>query len=333
MQTQKVKWGILGCANIAINAVIPGIKQSSLNEVNAIASRGKDKAVKAAKDMNIPKAYGSYEALLSDPDIEAVYIPLPNHLHKEWTIKAAQAGKHVLCEKPLALNEQEASEMIKACEKAGVKLAEAFMYRYHPRYEQMKAMIKGGEIGEIRAIHSAFTFNNADDLNNVRYKQYMGGGSLYDVGVYPISAARFILECEPEAVTTHALFSSEHDHVDMMASGLVEFPNHVSLTFDCGMWAEFRNSLEIVGSDGKIEVPSAYITMKGMNYFTVTKNGLSRMIEVPEVNQYALQADHFAKSIQQNEPLTFPSQDAYCNMRVVTACIESAKGRKRIELI
>ncbi|MFS1513435.1 Gfo/Idh/MocA family protein [Chengkuizengella sp. SCS-71B] len=333
MQSRKMKWGILGCANIAINSVIPGIKESKMNEVVAIASRGKEKALKVALELNIPRAYGDYEELLADPDIESVYIPLPNHLHKEWTIKAAQAGKHVLCEKPIALNENEAIEMIEACEKANVYLAEAFMYRYHPRYKQLKEMIKSGEIGEIRGIHSAFTFNNAEDMENVRYKQHMGGGSLYDVGCYPISAARFILENEPEAVTTHAFFSSHHDQVDMMASALIEFPNQVSLTFDCGMWAEFRNSLEVVGSDGKIEVPSAFITMDGKNHFIVTKKGDSKVIEVPEVNQYTLQADHFAQSIFQNQPLPFQPKDAYHNMKVVSACIESAKNRKRIELV
>ncbi|NDI33632.1 Gfo/Idh/MocA family oxidoreductase [Chengkuizengella sediminis] len=333
METRKMKWGVLGCANIAINSVIPGIKKSINNEVTAIASRGKEKALKVASELNIPRAYGSYEELLADPDIEAVYIPLPNHLHKEWTIKAAQVGKHVLCEKPLALNENEASEMIEACEKAKVSLAEAFMYRYHPRYKQLKEIIKSGEIGEIRGIHSVFTFNNAEDMENVRYKQHMGGGSLYDVGCYPISAARFIVENEPEAVTTHAFFSSQHDQVDMMASGLIEFPNQISLTFDCGMWAEFRNSIEIVGSDGKIEVPSAFITMDGKNYLTVTKQGDSKVIEVPDVNQYTLQVDHFAQSVFQNQPLPFPSKDAYYNMKVVSACIESAKARKRIELV
>ncbi|WP_201763536.1 Gfo/Idh/MocA family protein [Chengkuizengella marina] len=328
-----MKWGILGCANIAINSVIPAIKNSISNEVTAIASRGKDKALKTASALNIPRAYGSYEELLADPDVEAVYIPLPNHLHKQWTIKAAQAGKHILCEKPLALNEKEVEEMIEACDKANVYLAEAFMYRYHPRYIQLKETIRSGEIGEIRGIHSVFTFNNAEDMENVRYKQHMGGGSLYDVGCYPISAARMILENEPEAVTTHAFFSSQHDQVDMMASGLIEFPNQISLTFDCGMWAEFRNSIEIVGSDGKIEVPSAFITMDGKNHFIVTKQGISKVIEVPEVNQYTLQVDSFAQSVYQKQPLPFPSKDAHYNIKVVTACIESAKARKRIEIV
>jgi xylose dehydrogenase (NAD/NADP) len=331
MSEKKLRWGIVGSAGIAKWAVIPGIKQSQSGVVAAIASRDEQKAKEMAEQFDIPLAYGSYEALLEDESIDAVYIPLPNHMHKEWTIRAAEAGKHVLCEKPMALNAEEAQEMVDACHKAGVRLAEAFMYRHHPRYARMKEIVKSGEIGTIRGVHGAFTFNNAGDKNNVRYKQFMGGGSIYDVGCYPISAARYILESEPEAATVHAFLSPEHDYVDMMASGLLEFPNHVGLTFDCAMWAAGRNTLEILGTDGRIEVPSAYMSKPdaSSNFFVYTKEG-RREEEVPYVNQYALQADDMANSIFNNQPLLFDPQDAVRNMRVIDACLKSARERGRV---
>jgi predicted dehydrogenase len=324
---QKLRWGILGCAKIAIRAVIPGIRASETGVVEAIASRDADKAKETAEKANIPKSYGSYEDLLEDPDIDAVYIPLPNHLHMEWTMKAAARGKHVLCEKPIALTAQEATSMARACEEAGVVLAEAFMYRYHPRYDRLLEIIASGEIGKIRGIHGTFTFNNAADRNNVRYRKAWGGGSVYDVGCYPISAARLILGMEPEAVTCHALFSPEHDNVDMMASGLVEFPDHVSLTFDCGMWADFRNTLEILGEHGRIEIPSAFIGNPNFNVYT---KGNRREELMEEWNTYALQADEMAAVIFGEKAQRFAPADAIANMRVIDACLLSAHERSRV---
>jgi D-xylose 1-dehydrogenase (NADP+, D-xylono-1,5-lactone-forming) len=330
---KKIRWGIIGCARIAKRSVIPGIQQSETGVVAAIASRGLKKAKQTAEELNIPIAYGSYEELLADPDIDGVYIPLPNHLHKEWTIRAAEAGKHVLCEKPLAINARDAEEMVDACEKAGVVFAEAFMYRYHPRYKMIQDIIKSGEIGELRGIHGTFTFNNAKDKGNVRYNQDWGGGSLYDVGVYPISAARMLLGQEPQAATVHAFFSEEHDHVDMMASGILEFNNGVALTFDCGMWAAFRNNLEIVGTEGRIEVPSAFIVNQDEqdNFFVFTNDG-HREVEVPRLNQYSLQADALGRSIQSGEPISFPATDAILNMKVLDACLTSARERRRVDI-
>lgn len=333
MTSKKLKWGIMGCAGIAKRAVIPGLQLSGLNEVAAIASRDLDNAKRTAEELNIPTAYGSYEELLADDSIDVIYIPLPNHLHREWTIRAAEAGKHILCEKPLALNEKEAAEMAEACAKAGVLLSEAFMYRYHPRYEMIKDIIASGQIGEVRAIRSAFTFNNAGDKKNVRYRKDWGGGSIYDVGCYPINAARLLLGQEPKAVTVQALFSQEHDDVDMMASGLIEFDNSVSLSFDCGMWAAFRNPLEVLGSEGIIEVPSAYVTPNpGSGNFFVTAKGERKEIEVAHVNAYTEQADHLARAIAGNAAMRFDAMDAIANMRVIDACLESARMHSRITI-
>lgn len=329
LEQRQLRWGIVGCAGIAQRAVIPGIQQSTSGVVAAIASRDEQKAKETAERLNIPQSYGSYEQLLEDDSIDAVYIPLPNHLHKEWTIRAAQAGKHVLCEKPIALNQQEAEHMAEACEQAGVVLAEAFMYRYHPRWDRIKEIIDSGEIGAVRGLHGTFTFNNAGDKSNVRYRKDWGGGSVYDVGCYPISAARLVLGAEPEGVTCQAFFSPEHDDVDMMASGLLEFPNSVSLTFDCAMWADFRNTFEILGSDGRIELPSAFI---GNPNFYVTAKGQRREEEMPQLNTYSLQADAFAESVFEGRKLRFSPSDAVANMRIIDACLLSATERIRVTL-
>ncbi|MDB5084721.1 MAG: oxidoreductase protein [Bacilli bacterium] len=334
MEMKKLRWGIIGCAGIAIRSVITGIRQSRTGEAAAIASRSLDKAKEAAEKLEIGSVYGSYEELLADDSIDAVYIPLPNHLHKEWTIRAASAGKHVLCEKPFSLTAAEAAEMVAACRAAGVVLAEAFMYRHHPRYHRIKEIIASGEIGEIRGIHGAFTFNNSRPSENVRFKQFMGGGSLYDVGCYPISAARYILGTEPEAATVQAFFSPDHDNVDMMASGLLEFPGSVGVTFDCGMWAAGRNILEIVGTDGRIEVPSAYVSRSdaSSNFFVTLHKGERREEVAPAVNQYALQADDFAAAVFAGKPPLAGAEDPIHNMRAIDACLESARHRRRVVL-
>ncbi|MGG4131926.1 Gfo/Idh/MocA family oxidoreductase [Paenibacillus illinoisensis] len=330
---RKLRWGILGSASIAKGSVIPGLQQSELNEVAAIASRDEEKAKQTADQLGIPQAYGSYEALLEDDSIDAVYIPLPNHLHREWTIRAAEAGKHILCEKPLALTEQEAREMAQACDDAGVLLAEAFMYRHHPRYDQIRDVIASGEIGEIRGIHSTFSFNNSGSAGNVRFKREWGGGALYDIGCYSISAARLLLGQEPSAVTVIGMFSPEHDYVDMMASGLLEFNDHVGVTFDSSMWAAFRNTLEVLGSDGIIEVPSAFISNpdRSSNFY-VTAGGERREVEVPQVNHYSLQGDDMARAVLQGKNMRFASSDAVANMKVLEACLRSAEERTRITL-
>lgn len=327
----NLRWGVLGCANIALRAVIPAIQQSRTNRVVAIASRDLDRAKEAASRLEIERAYGSYEELLADPDIDAVYIPLPNHLHAEWTIRAASAGKHVLCEKPIALTADEASRMVEACREAGVHLAEAFMYRHHPRYAAIRQAIAEGAIGEIRSIRGAFTFNRPDDLENVRFRLDYGGGSVYDVGCYPISAARMILGEEPEAVTCHAFFSEQHDGVDMMMSGLVEFSGGKALTFDCGMWASDRNRLEIVGSKGRIEVPSPFVNQPG-HYYVTDASGRTSEHYSGQYNHYQLQAEQFARVVRGEEKPLYSADDAVANMRVLEACLRSARERVRVKL-
>lgn len=330
---KKVNWGVLGGANIAVHAVIPAILQSETGNVLAIASRSGQKAEELAGKFGIERFYEGYQTLLDDPDVDAVYIPLPNHLHREWAIKAAEAEKHILCEKPLALNADEAKEMQESCDSLGVKLSEAFMYRHHPRYDQIKEVMDSGEIGTIRGLHGSFTFNNAEDKTNFRFDADKGGGSIYDVGCYPIHAARYLLGREPEAVTAQGFFSAEHDDVDMMVSGLIEFPENIGLTFDCGMWAYGENALQIKGTKGTIRIPAAFLyRSQAEAAFTVTIGGESRIAAVPDVNQYVLQIDEFGRSVINDMPLRFSAADAVRNMKVIDAVIKSARERVRISL-
>jgi len=330
---KKLRWGILGCAQIAVNDIIPAIRQSELGEVAAIASRDESKAGRTAETLGIPQAYGSYEALLADDSIDAVYIPLPNHMHYEWTIRAADAGKHILCEKPLSLNVREAEQMVEACEKHGVKLAEAFMYRYHPRYERILEIIRSGEIGELQCLQGTFTFNIGSASDNFRLKADMGGGALYDVGCYLISAGRLLLGREPKAATVRSLFSPKHGDVDLMAAGLLEFGDGLNMTFQCGMRAEFRDTVEITGTDGRIDIPNAFLPWPGLtaNYF-VTVKGERREEQAEALNTYRLQVDSFARSILNEGPLAFDTMDAVANMKVIDACLQSAKEEARVEL-
>lgn len=330
---KKLRFGILGTASIAQTAFIPGVRGSRKCTVQAVASRNPQKAAEVAEKFDIPVSYGSYEELLRDSNVDAVYIPLPNHLHREWTIQAARAGKHVLCEKPASLNAEEAGEMVEACRKAGVIFAEAFMYRHHPKHRRIREIVEGGEIGDIRSIHGCFTYNNIQDTSNVRYQKHMGGGSLYDVGCYPISAARMILREEPVAVSAHAVFSPEHE-IDLMASGMLEFPSGVALTFDCGMTASPHCKLEVHGSQGRIELPLAF----GWEHddeppqLIVYAGDTRREERLGVFNSFSLQADGFADAVLEDVMLPFGPEDAVQNMRVLDACMLSARSRARVQV-
>ncbi|NQX47066.1 Gfo/Idh/MocA family oxidoreductase [Paenibacillus tritici] len=330
--TQKLRWGIMGCAQIATGSVMPAIQESETGVIHAVASRGLTKSSAVAAEFGIERAYGSYEELLADPEVDAVYIPLPNHLHCEWVIRAAEAGKHILCEKPIALNSREAVEMVEACRKAGVHLAEAYMYRHHPRINELQEIIASGEIGELRSIRGTFTYNDAEDTTNIRFNAAWGGGSLYDVGCYPLTAARLLFGAEPEAVTVQALFSPEHDNVDMMASGLVEFPGGKSLIFDCGMWAYNRQLLEVLGTEGRIEVPMPFNARFDDAEFFVYGGEEPRRVEAFGANPYVQQADHFATAVFSGKPW-IAAEDPVLNMRLIESCLESARKRQRISFV
>ena len=230
--TEPVKWGVIGCADIAVKKVIPAMLGSELSEVTAIASRSEERAVAVASDLGIPRAYGSYQDLLADQDLEAVYIPLPNHLHHEWAIAATEAGKHVLCEKPLSTSSDLAREMIAAADRAGVKLMEAFMYRLHPLWVEVRRLIADGAVGELRAVQSFFSYHNVDP-GDIRNQVDAGGGSLFDIGCYPVNVARMLFEAEP----TDVMASIRRDPrfgTDILTSVVLDFDG----SFDdssCGM--------------------------------------------------------------------------------------------------
>lgn len=325
----KVRWGILGAANIAARAVIPGIQGSETGIVTAVASRHVDKARAMAERFGVPAWYGDYDALLESPEIDAVYIPLPNHLHAPWTIRAAQRGKHVLCEKPAALNAAQAAEMVAACREFQVKFAEAFMYRHHPRYQTLREILARGEIGRIRSLDASFTFNIANASTNVRFDRAMGGGGLYDVGCYPVSVARLLLDAEPTSAAVVAQFSPRHGGVDMMASGLLEFPEGVALTFRCGMWSYGRQHLEILGERGRITVPTPFL---GPPDFELEVEGVKRTETFPDLNPYSLEADDLGQAILHDAPLAFRPDDAVRNMAALDACLASAERGERVRV-
>ena len=243
--TRQLRWGVLGTAEIT-ERVVPAMSRSEYGEVVAIASRSLGRAEAVARTLGIPKAYASYAALLADSDIEAVYIPLPNFMHLEWVLAAAAAGKHILCEKPMAITAADAQLMVGAAEAAGVVLVEAFMYGNHPRYDRLHEIVRSGEIGDVRAISGTFTFNASDESGLTAFAGHPGGGAVYDVGCYVIHAARQLLGTEPLAVTANAQISAQHGSIDMMTCALVEFPDDVSLLLQCGMWAADEDTLRIL---------------------------------------------------------------------------------------
>ncbi len=330
--TRPVRWGVLGTAGIT-ETVVPAMSLSEHTEVVAIASRTSDRAEAAARSLAIPKAYASYAELLADPDIEAVYIPLPNFLHLEWVLAAAAAGKHILCEKPMAITATDAQLMVDAARAANVVLVEAFMYGNHPRYDRLHDIVHSGEIGEVRSISGTFTFNASDEVDLTAFAGHPGGGALYDVGCYVMHAARQLLGTEPVAVTANAQVSTDHGGIDMMTSALVEFPGDISLLLKCGMWAADEDTLSIHGSVGRIEVPSAFFGVPGKAGFSVMVDDTIRYESVPPVDHYTLQADTVSRAVQSGSPLRYDRQDPVRGAAALEACVQSFQTHERVEIV
>lgn len=313
---QKIRWGILSTAKIAREKVIPALQRGRHCEVVAIASRNKAQAQEIADRLHIPSVYGSYEELLNDANVDAIYIPLPNHLHVEWTVKAIQAGKHVLCEKPIALSAAEALQLLKVSQQyPAIKVMEAFMYRFHPQWVLAKELVDEARIGQLKTVHSFFSYYNADP-SNIRNQKHMGGGGMMDIGCYCVSLARYLFNSEPLRVMGHVTI----DPVlltDTMASGILEFVNGTA-TFTCSTQLMPYQRVQILGTEGRIEIeipfnaPPAQITRLWLH----TKNGSEEMTFEP-VDQYTLQGDLFAQSILNNTAVPTPLQDAINNMKVI----------------
>lgn len=314
--TQPVRWGVLGCADIAIKRVIPAMQHSELSRVIAIASRSTDRARDTASRLGIPVAYGSYDELLSDPDIEAVYNPLPNHLHAEWTLRAAAAGKHVLCEKPLAMNAVEAQQMVDGCGKAGVQLMEAFMYRLHPLWIRARELVAGGRIGELRAIETVFSFVNLDpkDIRNI--PEY-GGGALMDIGCYAVNVARLMFGSEPVAVTA-SIHRDPNFGTDVLTSAILDFGGRHA-AFTCSTQLDADQKVLLMGTTGRlvIEIPFNIPSDRPTRLLLYTATPGVEAIEIPIADVYTVQADAFSAAIRNNTVVPTPPYDAVANMRVI----------------
>lgn len=323
---KKVRWGVISTARIGMKQVIPAFQRSKMCEVTAIASRSGQNAARAAETLGIEKAYGSYEELLSDPQIDAIYNPLPNHLHLDWSIKAMEAGKHLLCEKPVGLSEDEVLQMISARDRCAVKAGEAFMVKTHPQWLDARERIRRGEIGSLRLIQGMFSYYNADP-ENIRNIREFGGGGMWDIGCYCVTMSRFIFGEEPVGVS--ALMEIDPDMgTDRLGSVLMEFPSGQSHFAVSTQLVPYQR-MHFFGTSGHLEVEIPWnapndrpcrITLDSGDIF-----GENLTIhEYPVVNQYALMGDAFSKAIIDRTEVPVSLEDGLLNTRVLNAIFESA---------
>ena len=327
MSGKKIRWGILSTANIGLQKVIPGIRKSAHSEVVAIASRELGKAQAAAQTLGIARAYGSYEELFADPDIDAIYNPLPNHLHVPMTVAAAKAGKHVLCEKPIALSAADA-EALRQCPPDRLVL-EAFMIRFHPQWARAREIVRSGELGEIRAINAMFSYFNADPAN-VRNQADIGGGGIMDIGCYPITAARYLFETEPQRVVS-LVERDPNFGTDRLASVMADFGGGRQLNFTCSTQTVPHQRVQVFGSTGKLEItipfnaPPDTPTAITVDSGAALDGSLARREILPAVDQYTEQAEAFALAVLDEAPLPWGIEDAIASMRVIDAIFASEK--------
>ena len=321
----KLRWGVLSTSNFALTKTIPAMLQAQHMEVTAIASRDLSKAEAAATRFNIGKAYGSYEALLADSEIDAVYNPMPNHLHVPWTIKALEAGKHVLCEKPIGMSAAEAQQLLEASQQhPNLKVMEAFMYRLHPQWQRAKQIVAAGGIGELRTIQSFFSYFNTDP-SNIRNKADIGGGALMDIGCYNISLSRFIFEAEPKRV----LGIVEYDptfKTDRIASGILDFGNGTS-TFTCSTQLAPYQRVNILGTTGRVEIEIPFNAPPDQPCkLWHQHDGQIEEVSFDICDQYTIEADAFSLAVLNNTPVPTPLTDAVANMKVIEAVVASGKS-------
>lgn len=316
-----VRWGILSTAKIGRTRVVPGLMKSPICRVVAVASRQEQAARDMAAEFGIAKAYGHYEDLLADPEVEAIYNPLPNHLHVPMTLAAAAAGKHVLCEKPIAITADEAEQLRSASSK--VLIAEAFMVRHHPQWGFAREMIRSGEIGELRVLHAHFAYHNADPAN-IRNRADIGGGGLLDIGCYAVVAGRYFFEAEPR----RAIALVDRDPafgVDRTASAMIDFGEGRQLTFTVSTQSVLFQRLQAFGAKGRLEIeipfnaPTDLPTRVFVDDGSLHGGRSARTIEIPAVDQYQLQGEAFSQAIRGDGPLAYGIDDAVRNMRVLDA--------------
>ena len=339
-QENRINWGILGCARVAEAVVIPGIKLSRNGRALAIASRSLDKAKTFAKKFGVERAYSSYKELLNDPEVQAVYIPLPNSMHKEWTLRVAEKGKHVLCTKPLACNAEQARKMVQACENRGVLLMEAFAHRFHPQNVLVKELIKQGRIGKVLRITSVHN-SGPPETSNIRLSKGLGGGVLGDKGGYCINTARFILESEPVSVYAKAWYSQSG--VDERVVADITFPSDAVLQFEtsfCLAPGRLHQRYEVFGERGCIVVPEPFAQLPTYRHgklvettvvVTDQQNNVER-IEIKPSHQWQLEVEYFADRILKSQQIDFPAEDGLANMIVMDAVFASSLGQSSVEL-
>ncbi len=325
MTTRALRWGLLGTARIN-RALIPPLRASARNELVAVASRNVGRAETYAREWNIPRVFGSYEAMLPDPDIDVVYISLPNALHAEWTIKAAQAGKHVLCEKPLAVTVDEVDAVRAAAAQAGVVVAEAFMYRHHPQTLEVKERVDGGAIGTVRLVRGSFSFTLTRP-SDVRLNPALSGGSVWDVGCYPISYARYVIGAEPVEVFGWQVTGSTG--VDEGFAGQLRFAGNVVAQFDCSFRAPLRAHMEIVGSEGTIDVPRPF--KPGLNeQVLLTRGDEAQAIAIPGQELYLGEVEDMADAVLLGKDPRVSLADSRGNVAAIVALLRSAREGRPI---
>lgn len=324
MAKDEIVWGILGTSKINDKVVVP-MHHAPKCRVKAIASRSAQKAQAAAAKYGLAHAYDSYEALLADPEIDAVYIPLPNHLHVEWAIKSVEAGKHVLCEKPIGLDAQQAERLIAARDKSGRYIQEAFMVRTHPQWLKVRALIEEGAIGELRAVAGGFTYYNTN-AHDIRNHSELGGGGLLDIGCYPITTSRLILGREPKRVVT-LMERDPSFEVDRLGSVLMDFDG-VQASFFYSTQVFPYQRMQFHGTTGRIEVEIPFNAPNDRpTRLLVSKQGeADRWLELPVCDQYGVAAAVFAEAILSGMPQAIPLEDARANMRVIDAVFRSARS-------
>ena len=322
----RVRWGVLSTADIGVAKVIPAIQKSALCEVVAISSRSLEKARQAAERLQIPRAHGSYEALLADPGIDAIYNPLPNHLHVPWSIRALESGKHVLCEKPIGLSSADGQQLVDAGAKhPELKLMEAFMFRHHPQWQRARELVRNGAIGRLRTIQSAFSYYN-DDPDNIRNQVEIGGGGLMDIGCYPISLSRYLFEAEPVRVSG-IVESDPTYNTDRLASAILEFGDGTS-TFTCSTQLSRYQRVNIFGDRGRveIEIPFNAPPDRPCRIWLEREDAGIEEIQFEICDQYTIQAELFSLAIVNGTSVPTPIDDAVANMKVIEAVLRSAES-------
>jgi predicted dehydrogenase len=322
----RIRWGVLSTAKIAREKVIPATLRNELGSVVAIASRNLAHAKDVATKLGIERAYGSYDELLADPNVDAVYIPLPNHMHVPWSLRAIAAGKHVLCEKPIGLSVIEAEELVDgAAARPELKVMEAFMYRFHPQWQTARQLVRDGRIGDLRTIDTQFSYFNDDPLN-IRNQPGIGGGALMDIGCYPISLSRFLFGGEPMRVMSHIELDPTMQ-VDRLTSAVLEFAAGTA-TFTCGTQIAPYQRVNIFGTRGRIEIEIPFNAPPDRPcriwLQTGPEPGPTEEIFFDVCDQYTLQADAFARAILDDTPVPTPLADAIANMRVIERVVASA---------